>query len=114
MLVSKTKLTSSNEKAPVVCLSDGQSNKEQSVNICSNEQSSTTCTSNIVDKCQTDKNAHMQPVKPTVVMQSSRPAVPIQQIVSHEDDKNGQSSNLMNQWVLTRTVKKIKISISSQ
>ena len=45
LLVRKPKLKSNNEKAPVVCSSDGQSksNKEQFVNICSNEQSSATC-----------------------------------------------------------------------
>ena len=86
MLARKPKLKSSNEKAPIVCSSDGQPNKEQFVNICLNEQSSATCTRNTGDKnCQADKSAHMWPVKPTinsVHMQSNKPAVPIQDKMS--------------------------------
>ena len=53
--------------APYVCSSDGQSNKEQYVHICSNEQSNTTCTRNTGDKnCQADKDTHMQPVQPAM------------------------------------------------
>ena len=88
MLVRKPKLKSSNEKAPSVCSSDGQSksNKEQFVNICSNKQSNATCTRNTGDKnSQADNIAHMWPVKParrSFHMQSNRPEVPIQDEMS--------------------------------
>ena len=80
-----------------MCSSGGQSNKEQFVNIGSNEQSNTTCTRNTGDKnCQANKSAHRQPVKSAMDMQSNGSAVPIQykmskqQITAQEDDKNCQ------------------------
>ena len=95
MLVRKLKLQSSNEEGPIVCSRDGQSKKEQSANICSNEHSTTTSTRNAGDKnCQGDKN-DMWPIKPAMNMQSNRPEVPIQDkmkhIVSQEGDKNCQA-----------------------
>ena len=88
MLVRKHKLKSSNEKVPIVCSSDGQSksNKEQFVNICSNEQFSATCTRNSGDKnyqvnmepavcsdkqCQDTPSVHMWPVKPVKESESN-------------------------------------------
>ena len=96
MLVRKTKLRSSNEEDPIVCSSDGQSKKEQSVNICSNEHSHTTCTRNNGDKkCKAEKS-DMKPVKQAMNMQSNRTAIPIKdkksKIVPPEDDKNCQST----------------------
>ena len=64
MFVRNPKLKSSDENVSIVCSSDGQSksNKEQFVNICSNEQSNATCTRNTGDKnCQADKSVHMWP-----------------------------------------------------
>ena len=94
MLARKLKLKSNNEEAPIVCLSDGQfkSNKEQFINICSKEQSTTKCTRNNGDKnCQADKS-DMWPVKPQIEMQSYRPATPMSykksKIVPQRDDKN--------------------------
>ena len=87
-----------------MCFSDGQSksNKEPFVNICSNKQSSATCTRNTGDKnCQTDKSPHMWPAKLAMNsfhMQPNKPIVsihdkmPMQQIVPQEDDKNCQST----------------------
>ena len=72
------------------------SNKELFYDGCSKkEESFTKCSKQKQDKsCQTDKNAHMQPVKPAMDMWSNRPAVPKQmsqqQIVPQEDDKNCQ------------------------
>ena len=98
MLVRKPKLKSSNEEAPIVCSSDGQSksNKEQFINICSKEQSNTKCRRQNGDKNSQDDKSDMQPVKWAMDMQSNRLAVPIQykmsiqQIVPQEDDKNCQ------------------------
>ena len=70
--------------------------KEQSFNISSNEHSNTTSTRNTGDKnCQTDKNVHIWPKKPTKDMWSNRPAAPIQNKMSMkhvvaQDGKNCQ------------------------
>ena len=77
ILVRKCKLKSSNEKAPIVCSSDGKSksNKEQFVNICLNEQSSATCTRNTGDKnFQADKSNYVvtKPAMKTIHMWSVR------------------------------------------
>ena len=101
MLVRKPKLKSSNEKAPIVCSSDGEPKSNKNFfNICSNEQTNTTCTRNTWDKnCQADKSAHMQPVKPAMDMWSNGSAVLLQykmskqQILPQEDDKNCQVNN---------------------
>ena len=45
----KPKLKSSNEEGPIVYSSDGQSNKEQFVNICSKEHFNTTSIGNTGD-----------------------------------------------------------------
>ena len=57
MLVRKPKLKSSNEEASIVCsnVEQSKSDKEQFINICSKEQSNTTCTRNNEDRnCQAD------------------------------------------------------------
>ena len=104
LLIRKPKLKSRDEKAIIVCSSDGQSksNKEKIIIIYSNEKSSAICKRNTGDQnCQANKHTYMQPFKPamnSVHMQSNRPAVPIQdkmsmqQIVPQEDDKNCQST----------------------
>ena len=92
ILVRKAKLKSSNEKAPIVCSSDGESksNKEHLGNICSKEQ----CTRNTGDNNYQADKSNMQPVKPAKDLQLNRPAVPIHddmsKIMPHEDDKNSQ------------------------
>ena len=109
MLSRKPKLKSSNEEAPIVSSSDKQPNKEQFVTICSKEYSNTTSTRNTGDKnCQADKS-DMQPVKPKLDMWSNRPAVPIQQRVPQEDDKNCQvDMKLVSDGKKSQSIKYIK------
>ena len=96
--------------------------KEQFKDGCSKKkQSNTTCTENNETKnCQAEK-CDMQPKKPKKDMQSNKLAMLIQQKMSkkqkqmpQEDDKSCQSKSIMDQNVLTGTVKKRKITICGQ